>query len=1169
MKTSSHIETALENRRAAALHNLPVDALPYFLNRQKGDAKILLLVESNEVAFDLETQIKAYGLKDVAVLPDISRNPYDDLSYNVPLAYLRQALRYRLLDGTRPEIIITTLASLQCFWASSESFLEHTWTIACDDELPRDEIAEKLILNGYQRVDLCEDVGTFAVRGSIIDVYTPEHDSPIRLDLFGDTIASLKFFNPATQRTFQKMERVNFYPIREIILSEENKESAIQELQALGDSLTIPTRKIHSTIEEVRVGNYFFGIEALWPAFFPLKEKVFDQIVEPETIIISLYEDGAEEQISEHWSHSMEAREAALEQNRLVFPVDTYLCTTDELLKDIDGQRSLSVKTLNDDRDTETIDCNLDSWMDLRLKLRLKRQNKAEENLLEPLERMFEKLRLNRYEIFFTCFSRGSAERLAEMLRARRIDLPIIDNLPLARTWGDARRNPRMAIAVAPIENGFIDKQNKVALFCESDLFGTQHKAQSQKQKTTSFEQLSTLKDLREGDFVIHADHGIGRYLGLKRLIVGGSDGDYIHLEYANKDKLYLPSYRVGLLSRHPSKNDAIRLDKLGGTRWAKTKARVKDAVLNIAHEILALQAKRQSLPGFAFPEPDTQYRNFEATFPFNETPDQERAINEVIDDLIKPTPMDRLLCGDVGFGKTEVAMRAAYMAVLAKKQVAILAPTTVLAEQHGERFRERFGHEAINIEVLNRFRTKPQTQEILNRLKTGQIDIAIGTHRLLSNDVSFANLGLLVIDEEQRFGVKHKERIKQLKTHVHVLTMSATPIPRTLHMAMSGLRNISIIQTPPAERLAIRTEVTRFSEQVIQEAIRRELHRGGQVFFVHNRVESIHGMAEIVATLVPEAKICVAHGQMSATELEEKMVNFINRRFDVMICTTIIESGIDLPSVNTMIINRADQFGLSQLYQLRGRIGRGSERAHAYLLMPENQRINKEAMQRLAILKRFSELGSGFNIATHDLDMRGAGDILGADQSGHIHAVGFELFTELLEEAIEQAKGHEHTQEIEPELKLPIPAVIPEDYVPDPAERLNLYQRLTLCQNDEAIFNMCSEIAERFGPAPEEINHLGHIMVIRRRLIQLGCTALSAGLVEGEIKVGISFAENSSVDRQDLALRLQKEPEKYKLLPSGRLAVTLQQDKDFNDEDLLRLLKDHVGSYQLGPAHK
>ena len=1163
MSNINHIKTELDARKSLRLINLPDGCLPYLLSRETFTNTLIILVENNDFAFELHNQLIAYGHDDVAILPDITKNPYDDLAYNVPLSFIRQAFRQRILLNQKPAITITTLASLMGTWSSSDAFFEHCWTLEVDMEMSRDTIVEKLILNGYQRVNVVEDIGTFTVRGSIIDVFMPNKKEPYRIDLFGDEIASIKCFNPLTQRATEKVQQIDFFPIREIVFSKQNKALAHKKLSALSDLVSIPTRKIHSTLEEIEQENYFFGIEALWPAFVSDKENIFEQLIESETCILSLNMDSFEKAYSDYFDECLKGHQLALEQNRLAYPVQEYLCEQAFFIENINKQPAIYVDTLVDDREENVLDCQIDSWDDLRLKLKQRRNDKNEHDLLKPLETAFEKLRLNRFEIFFACFSRGAAERLAEMLRARRIDLPIIPRLPLAKTWGDARRQPRMGIAIAPIHHGFLDKQRKVAFFSETDIFGTQKQAIKSPKSKTSFEQLSNLKDLREGNFVIHADHGIGRYLGLKRLIVAGIDGDYIQLEYANQDKLYLPSYRVNLLSSHPSKSETTRLDKLGGTRWHKTKARVKDAVLKIAHEILAIQAKRQSLPGFPFPEPDSQFRSFEATFPFTETTDQESAIADIITDLTKPIPMDRLICGDVGFGKTEVAMRAAFLAILAKKQVAILVPTTVLAEQHGERFRERFGGEAVNIEVINRFRSKVDMKDILNRTQIGNVDILIGTHRLLSNDVRFANLGLLVIDEEQRFGVKHKERIKQIKTHVHVLTMSATPIPRTLNMAMTGLRDISIIQTPPAERLAIRTEVTRFSEDVIREAIERELHRGGQTFFVHNRVESIHGMAELLRQLVPEAKICVAHGQMTSSELEQKMVAFVKRQFNLMVCTTIIESGIDLPSVNTMIINRADQFGLSQLYQLRGRIGRGADRAHAYLLMPENQRINKDAMQRLSILKRFSELGSGFNIASHDLDLRGAGDLLGADQSGNIHAVGFELYTELLHEAIEQAKGKGSHHEIEPEIKLPIPTVIPEDYIPDPAERLNLYQRLTLSKTDDEIFNLCSEIAERFGPAPEEIKHLAEIMVIRRRLINLGAIGLNAAQVQNDIKIGVTFGEHSLVDRNDLAIKLQNEPEKFKLLPSGRLAVTLQQDKDCSQEEILRILKDHLGSYK------
>jgi transcription-repair coupling factor (superfamily II helicase) len=613
-----------------------------------------------------------------------------------------------------------------------------------------------------------------------------------------------------------------------------------------------------------------------------------------------------------------------------------------------------------------------------------------------------------------------------------------------------------------------------------------------------------------------------------------------VHLEYAGGDKLYVPVYRINVLQLYRGPAETVRLDKLGGQRWERAQARVRDAVLAMAHQLLALQAKRRSQPGFACKAPEEIFRAFEATFPFEETPDQQKAIDAVLADMQKDTPMDRLICGDVGFGKTEVAMRGAFLAVLSGRQVAVLVPTTVLAEQHGASFAERMRQQGVQVEVLSRFRTPKEVQDVLARVKVGSVDILVGTHRVLSHDVAFKDLGLLIVDEEQRFGVKNKERIKQMRAHVHVLTLSATPIPRTLHMASVGLRDLSIIQTPPAERSAIRTEVLRFDAGVIAEAIRRELHRGGQTFVVHNRVQSINGLAERISGWVPEAKVCVAHGQMGADDLERVMVDFVRRRYNVLVCTAIIESGIDIPTANTMVVDRADTFGLSQLYQLRGRIGRGRDRAYAYLMLPGDEALNREATERLAILKRFSDLGSGFQIASHDLELRGAGDLLGADQSGHIAAVGFELYTELLQEAVERARGQTHKIEVEPEIKVPVTAVLPETYVPEPMQRLAYYQRMAQASSDAAIFDVYEELREVYGPAPQEVGAWVEVMVLRRRLKVLGASALSATMDEVAIRIGITFVPEAAVDRADLVQRCQQQPGAYRILPSGRLALTL-----------------------------
>jgi transcription-repair coupling factor (superfamily II helicase) len=771
------------------------------------------------------------------------------------------------------------------------------------------------------------------------------------------------------------------------------------------------------------------------------------------------------------------------------------------------------------------------------------------------------------HDVLLACSSRGNAERLRELLLGRKIDLPLLERLPPLEGPGKdgPKRSPRRGIVIAGLSSGVVDAERGLALLTDAEIFGSAPARRARKRQRPEATGLSTLRDLRPGDFVIHVDHGVGKYLGLSRLVLHGVDGDYVHLEYQGGDKLYLPIYRLNLLQAYKGPASAAKLDKLGGTRWDRAKQRVKDAVLALAHELLATQARRKSQPGFALPEPDEHFRAFEASFPYEETPDQERAIVDVLGDLQKDTPMDRLVCGDVGFGKTEVAVRAAFLTVLAKKQVAVLVPTTVLAEQHGMTFKERLGPQGVTVEVISRFRSTKELAELVRRLQAGDIDVVVGTHRMLSSDIAFRDLGLLVVDEEHRFGVKHKERIKQFKAEVHVLTLTATPIPRTMHMAMVGMRDLSIIQTPPADRSAIKTEVTRFDEELIAEAIRKELTRGGQVFVVHNRVRSIQAMAELVQRLVPEARVGIGHGQMTPEALEKIMVDFIHRELNVLVCTAIIESGIDIPSANTMIVNRADTFGLAQLHQIRGRIGRGRERAYAYLLLPRSDRITKDAAERLSVLKRFSELGSGFSLATFDLDLRGAGDLLGSDQSGHIAAVGYELYTELLAEAVEQAKGQKAGAHVEPEIKLPVAAVLPESYVPEPMQRLAFYQRLTQAASDAAVFDIAGEIEDLYGAAPDEVKNLAEVMVIRRRLMTLGAVQLTADVIDGEARAGVAFLPDAAVDREELARRLVIEPKRYRLLPSGKLVITVPlPSHDADPRALLRAVREELGELPL-----
>ncbi|MBI3180140.1 MAG: transcription-repair coupling factor, partial [Deltaproteobacteria bacterium] len=1063
---------------------------------------------AEHVAADL----KAFGLADTQVFSGEAHVPFEEVSPDARSVFRRLSLRHRLLTGERPRAIVASAAAVQGRWLPDAVFTQATELWVRGQDLPRDHLLAHVVRCGYQPANLVEDEGTFAARGGIVDLWRPGDEAPTRLDMFGDELASIKQFDPVSQRARAALESVAVHPIREVIFDDEHVARALARLQEIAEHEDIPTRKLNSVSEEVSQRNYFYGVEVLWPLFYQGSAAVWDALAAGATVVLD-DPHAIEAALAERWQRAVQERERARGHHRLVTEVDAHLEEPASLTARLNAGARVRALKLAVEAEERPEPVALTDWQALVRDIEERRQHPSRGEILDPVAGEVRRLVGEGYEVFLACASRGAAERLRELMLARKIDLPLLSALPPASGLGLAgsgRRAPRLGVVVAALESGFVDHRHRVAFLTDGEIFGTPRALPARRRAPA--EGLATLKALAEGDLVVHIDHGVGRYLGLKRLVLDGADGDYVHLEYDGGDRLYLPVYRLKLLQRYRGPSDGVRLDKLGGTRWFRAKERVKDAVLALAHGLLAVQARRKVLKGLAVAPPGEHFRTFEAAFPFEETPDQQRAIDEVIVDLGKDRPMDRLICGDVGFGKTEVAIRAAYLVLAAGRQVAVLVPTTVLAEQHGMSFRERLQGEPVTIEVLSRFRVPAATRAILAATRAGKVDILIGTHRMLSSDVGFKSLGLVIIDEEHRFGVRQKERLKQLRSEVHVLTLTATPIPRTMHMAMTGLRDLSIIQTPPAERVSIRTEVTRFDDVVIREAIERELHRGGQVFVVHNRVHSIETMANVIRRLVPQARLAVAHGQMNAERLEKIMLDFVRHEYNVLVCTAIIESGIDIPAANTMIVHRADTFGLAQLYQLRGRIGRSRERAFAYLLLPRSARIGAEASERLAVLKRFSQLGSGFQIASHDLDLRGAGDLLGADQSGNIHAVGFELYTELLAEAVEQAKGKAGHVEVEPDIKLPVTAVLPESYVPEPMQRLGLYQRMAEGDSDDAIFDVLAEIEDRYGLPPEEVRNLAEVMVIRRRLKVLGVQGLTAGANQEGMRVTLVFAPDPAI---------------------------------------------------------
>jgi transcription-repair coupling factor (superfamily II helicase) len=753
----------------------------------------------------------------------------------------------------------------------------------------------------------------------------------------------------------------------------------------------------------------------------------------------------------------------------------------------------------------------------------------AKEPSLKPLVERLEEWRQER--VFFVVPTPSDATRLQELL-AHYEAAAIRREPPFPLLLSDAR--PCRDIVVGNLTQGFRLPEEHLVLVTADEIFGTKRSQHPSPQRSHPSHFITSLSELKQDDYVVHLDHGIGLYRGLKFLRVAGAEGEFLHLEYEAGDRLYLPVDRINLVQKYIGGDGAgPQLDRLGGSSWEKVKAKTRKSILAMAQELIEIYAAREVHEGHAFPPPDRLCREFEASFEFEETPGQERAIEETLQDMQKKKPMDRLICGDVGYGKTEVALRAALLAVMDGKQVAVLAPTTVLVQQHLQTFRRRFRSYPVRVEMLSRFLTSKENQRVLNDLAKGLVDIVIGTHRLLQKDVQFKNLGLAVIDEEHRFGVAQKERLKKLRHLVDVMSLTATPIPRTLHMSLVGIRDMSIIETPPLDRLAIRTYITRYDEGLIRDAVLREIGRGGQVFFLHNRVETISRMAEKLADLVPEAKIAVAHGQMRPRELEKVMLDFLENRTQLLVCSAIIESGLDFTNANTIIINRADKFGLAQLYQLRGRVGRSHRRAYAYLLIPGEKIITRDAERRLKALQELDELGGGFKLALRDLEIRGAGNLLGREQSGHIAEVGFELYAQMMEQAVRELKGEAIQPQVEPEIRLGIPAYIPTDYIPDTNQRLFFYKRLASLDDAQELEAIKEEIRDRYGPFSPVVENLFRVMDLRHMLKDYLVEQISYH--EGTLS--LLFHPQSPVKVERLLELMGRDKGRLRLSPEGRLS--------------------------------
>ena len=1008
--------------------------------------------------------------------------------------------------------------------------------------LPRDPFVDSLVASGYLRVPQVGEHGEFAVRGSLIDVYPMGSARPIRIDLFDDDIESLRYFSPETQLSGDVVEAIDILPAREVPLDADAVRMFRDRYRERFEGQPGKSR----VYREISDGIAHGGIEYYLPLFFDTTASLLDYL--PHDCVV-LAAEHLESNFEQAWAEIEERYELCrLDPERPILSAPESFHTPDDTLDRLREFRLLrySSQSLVENRANR----NLPTRLPPALKIEARYEDAAGA-LMQFLDSFGGR-------VLFTSDSAGRREQLYEMLTGRNLDLVRVDD------WAAFRDGAhRVGVAIAPLENGVLLPDANVAIISEQQLFGERVRQKARRKRIERDPEtiIRQLNDLEAGSPVVHAEYGIGRYLGLTSLDAGGITAEFLEVEYAGGDKLYVPVHSLEVISRYTGASpENAPLHRLGSDQWAKARKRAIARIRDVAAELLDIYARRAARPGHRFHWPENDYRAFEDGFPFDPTEDQARTIAEVLADLTSHSPMDRIVCGDVGFGKTEVALRASFAAVHGGKQVAILVPTTLLAQQHGQNFKDRFAEWPVRVEVLSRFQSAKTVQSIVAGLRDGTVDIVIGTHRLLQHVRDINDVGLVIIDEEHRFGVRHKEAIKSLRSEVDVLTLTATPIPRTLNMALGGIRDMSLITTPPAERLAVKTFVTEWNDVLIREACLREIKRGGQVYFIHNRVEDIGKVGERLEKLVPEAKIRIGHGQMPERELEQVMLDFYHRRFNVLLCTTIVESGIDVPTANTIVINRADRFGLAQLHQLRGRVGRSHHRAYAYLVAPPKAAMTADAVKRLEAIDSLEDLGSGFTLATHDLEIRGAGELLGDTQSGQIQEIGFSLYTELLGRAVESLKAGREPNLDAPldtgvDINLHVPALLPDDYVPDVHLRLMLYKRISGCVSQEDLRELQVELIDRFGLLPDATRNLLRIASIKQTAAGLGIEKIDAADNGGYL----SFGQQSHIDPVALVQLVQNDDQTYKLQGSHRLQfrrnLSRLEDRFAAIEELLAML--------------
>jgi transcription-repair coupling factor (superfamily II helicase) len=1083
---------------------------------------LVVVTRDTQRAHALEDELRIFaGSLPVLHFPDWETLPYDVFSPHPDIVSQRIATLYQLPNVKRGVLVVSAATLMQRI-APRTHITGSGLMLSKGQKLDLATEQRRLEASGYRHVPQVAEPGDFAVRGALIDIYPMGAAEPYRIELFDDEVESIRSFDPETQRSQQQVEKVELLPAREFPVTDEAAKSFRSRLR---ERFPIDVRRC-PLYQDMKEGVTPGGIEYYLPLFFEQTATLFDYLADDALFLLG---EGAGDAAEQFWIQTAERYDQrAHDIERPVLPPAELYLSPEQLREQLNKRLRVEVV---DSGHEHAVAAGTQPAPELPLNRKGEEPGTSLRHFVDSYPG----------RVLIAADSAGRREALIEQLATVGLKPQILDS------WhAFLDDSTRLAISIAPLEQGFALTKPAITVLTERELFGERVRTERKRKRGAARDPESIIRDLTElsvGSPIVHVDHGVGRYQGLVSMELGGMEGEFLTIEYAKGDKLYVPVAQLGLVSRYSGTAPELApLHSLGGDAWERARKKAAEKVRDVAAELLAIYAQREARGGESLPIDRQLVEEFGATFPFEETPDQLYAIDAVLNDLAAPRAMDRVICGDVGFGKTEVALRAAFAAATAGRQVAVLVPTTLLAQQHYRNFADRFADWPVRVDVLSRFRSTKDVNEALKRLADGQIDVIVGTHKLLQPDIKFKQLGLVIVDEEQRFGVRQKEQLKKLRAEVDLLTMTATPIPRTLNMAMSGLRDLSLIATPPAHRMAVRTFISAWEPALIREAFQRELQRGGQVYFLHNEVESIERTARDVQELIPDARIGVAHGQMPERELEQVMADFHRQRFNVLVCTTIIETGIDIPTANTIIIDRADRFGLAQLHQLRGRVGRSHHRAYAYLIVPDRKAITADAEKRLEALASLEELGAGFTLATHDLEIRGAGELLGDEQSGQIQEIGFGLYTELLERAVRALRSgkvpdFDLTSEHETEVELHLPALIPDDYLPDVHARLTLYKRIASARDEHTLRELQVEMIDRFGLLPDPVKQLFAIASLKLMATPLGIRKLDFGANGGRV----TFREKPEVDPMAVIRLIQNQPRVYKLDGQDKLKVNLE----------------------------